>query len=405
MSDETRRFLGQCMNKPDILLDTLVKADDFIDPIEKMMYETIQKIQASGHTPSFDVVAKEMHEPMSYVMEISDSAQIASNWKWYEKAVIEQSRKHRLRQIAEKVLNDEFLPSEDILREIGKVDETRSRYSVVDTVSTVDETLETIRERQARGDELIGITTGLRDLDRVLFGFQKRRLYYIGARPSMGKTMLLLNFLAECNVPAGFMSVESSHKELTMRMIARHASLDSELVMLGHLGHAGMARVEDAGIRMKAEMNYEIYDESNMHIRTLINKAWQMKRRLGIRILFVDYLQAISYPEGGKKYEQVQEISKMLKDLARDLDIPVVVSAQLRRDAEAVRPKLSDFSDSTQVERDADVAIMIHRNAEDLHSPIEQIRERIYLLVEKNRDGKLADLPVYMNPNLLRIHC
>ena len=169
----------------------------------------------------------------------------------------------------------------------------------------------------------------------------------------MGKTMLLLNFLAECKVPAGFMSVESSYKELTMRLIARQAKLDSELIMLGHLGHSGMAMVEDAGIRMKEDMDYEIYDESNMHLRTLINKAWQMKRTKGIQILFVDYLQAISYPEGGKKYEQVQDISKALKDLARDLDIPVVVSAQLRRDAESVRPKLSDFSDSTQVERDA----------------------------------------------------
>ncbi len=405
MSDETRKFLGQCMNKPEILLDTLVKSTDFVDPVERSIFDTILKVQASGHTPSFDIVAKELKIPLLVTMEMHDLGLLSGNWKWYEKTVIEQGRKHKLKLIAQRILDDEYLPTDEAIKEIGELDDSRSHYSVKTTEETVNNALATIRERQARGDELIGITSGLKDLDRVLYGFQKRRLYYVGGRPSMGKTMLLLNFLAECKVPAGFMSVESSYKELTMRLIARQAKLDSELIMLGHLGHSGMAMVEDAGIRMKEDMDYEIYDESNMHLRTLINKAWQMKRTKGIQILFVDYLQAISYPEGGKKYEQVQDISKALKDLARDLDIPVVVSAQLRRDAESVRPKLSDFSDSTQVERDADVAIMIHRDDAYARSPDDDSRQRIFLLVEKNRDGKLADIPVYLDSRRMMLTC
>ncbi len=402
MSRETMVFLGQCMNRPEIITDTLVRTSDFVSEFERRVFEAIKKIHAAGYQPTFDIVAKEIGCKISDTMDISNAGVITANWQWYETAIIEQSKKHQLKLIAEKILKYQYLKSDDIFNELAGIDQTRTKYPVLDTAETVDETIEVIKARRV-SDDIIGVPSGLRDLDKILFGFQDRRLYYIGARPGVGKTMLLLNFLADCGVPAGFMSLESSYKELTIRLLARQSFIDSEAVALGHLSDDGMKRVEDAANFMKERMQYEIYDEPNMDLYTLIAKAWQMKRKNNIKILFIDYLQAINYEKGEKKCDQVQAVSKALKDLAREMEIPIVVAAQLRRDAEGARPKLNDFSDSTQVERDADVAIMMYRDEKDAKSP--ELKNRIYLLVEKNRDGKIGDIPVWMNPDTLWIHC
>jgi replicative DNA helicase len=402
MSIESMVFLGQCMNSHSVLFDTVVKPDDFTESFHRSVFESILRLHEKGHVPQFDVVAHDMGESMTRIMEISNAGSVTANWRWYEQAVIEQARRHKVKLVAETVMTTPNFDLGEVLSQIEGVSDIRSRYPVVNNAEAVEQAISTVLKRKELAGELIGVTTGIKSLDRVLYGFQKRRLYYVGARPSMGKTMLLLNFLAECKVPAGFISLESSQKELTMRLLARQSLIDSEHIVLGHLGDNGMDRVYDAGIQIRDDMSFHIYDESNMHIRTLVAKATKMRRDFGIEILFIDYLQAISYPEAGKKYEQVQEISKTLKDLARDLNIPVVCSAQLRRDSEGVRPKLSDFSDSTQVERDADVAIMINKG-EDMDDSFRA--KRMYLLVEKNRDGKVADVLVYFDPSVMKVTC
>ena len=408
MSIETKTFIGQCLNNRNILADTLVVPQDFSLPEERTVFNAILKIHRAGHTPDVVSVASEAGILVSSLFDMQNYGQITANWRYFEEAVIEQSMQYQIKLAAERILKTPYMTAQDMIDEFSKVSEARSKYQITSNVEGMDEVLKIIKERKELGGKLVGVTTGIDALDRIIYGFQKRRLYYIGARPSMGKTMLLLNFLAECNVPAGFISCESSRIELNMRMVAHESRIDSEAIALGYLKDGGLQRVETATDGCKRNMVYAIYDEPNIELGTLLDKAWYMKRTLGIQILFVDYLQAINLSGGGKKYEQVQEISSKLKQLANNLDIPVVVSAQLRRDAQDERPKLSDFSDSTQIERDADVAVFIHRDkwtekpdAKNKDTWVD--REQMYLLVEKNRDGKQADVKVNFSPDIMRI--
>ena len=152
-----------------------------------------------------------------------------------------------------------------------------------------------------------------------------------------------------------------------------------------------MSKLTNAASQLYDSKGIYIYDEPNMSIDTAVMMARQMKRKYDIKILYVDYLQCLSpsRASGKQEYrEQVAYASKQMKQLARVLDIPVVSAAQLRRDAEGNRPLLSDFSDSTQIERDADVAIMIHNIYKDGDL------QDTWLLVEKNRDGRTGDVHV-----------
>jgi len=316
MSVETKTFIGQCMNNRNILADTLVNPKDFYISEERAIFETILKIHRAGYTPDATSVASEMCCPVSSLFEIESFGYITANWRYFEESVIEQSRQYQIKLIAEKLVNTPYMTADDMIQEFSKVSESRSKYAIKSNVQSMTDALALVEERQRRGDKLIGITSGINSLDRIIYGFQKRRLYYIGARPSMGKTMLLLNFLADCGVPAGFISAESSAMELSMRMIARESRIDSENITLGHLAEGGLSRVRQATAQCNREMVYAIYDEPSIDIGTLLDKAWYMKRTLGIQILFIDYLQAITMSGSMKKYEQVQEISSKLKQLS-----------------------------------------------------------------------------------------
>ena len=230
---------------------------------------------------------------------------------------------------------------------------------------------------------------------RMTLGFLERRLYYFGARPSQGKTALLLNFIANCNEKCGLLSSESAKEELGIRLLARESKIDSQRLLVGMMRTDEIARLDDSAAVLYDHCGVYVYDEPNMSIDTAVSIARRMKREYDIKILFVDYLQCLSPSRDGAKREyreQVAYASKQMKHLARTLNIPVVVAAQLRRDAEGNRPVLRDFSDSTQIERDADVAVMIH-NTEANES---------WLLIEKNRDGQTGDVPVvFTKPHVL----
>jgi replicative DNA helicase len=285
---------------------------------------------------------------------------------------------------------------QDVFRE---VENDSLDFEIHDIQSTIHKTVDIIQQRKENNQKLIGITSGLRRLDEMTFGFQDRRLYYIGARPSQGKTALLLNFIENCNVCCGVISAESGKEELSTRLLAKGALIDSQRLTVGMLYEG-----EDDSLFKSAENLYEksifIYDEPNPSIDTVVSIAKQMKQRYDIKVLFVDYLQCLSTTSSLRSlpyHQQVAYASKQMKALARTLNIPVVVSAQLRRDAEGNRPQLNDLSDSTQIERDADVVVMIYNKYDK-----EQRLESTFLLVEKNRDGRCGDIKVNFNQQYIQ---
>jgi len=337
-------------------------------------------------------VAKELDVPVHSLFEYKDPNCIAGNWRYYENQILEQSRQRKIKIVAERIFKSS-LPSDELIDMFTKVsDESRDRATFEPTTLQIC-LLESVDELQKRisGKGEKGITTGLSRLDRYIGGFQKRRLYYVGARPSGGKSALLLNFIMNGMTNCLIFSAESSKRELMDRAIIRAGGIDSGAFMSGVLTTKDADRINPT-VTDLFDRSAIIYDEPNISISKLISISYEMKRKHGIKAIYIDYIQILGHMSSKEPYHlQVADTSKRLKQLARELDVPIICAAQLRRDAEGNRPKLSDFSDSTQIERDADVAIFIYNKGK-------VIGEDTYLCIEKNRDGQTGSIPVLFEP-------
>jgi len=396
-------FIGVCLWHPHILDRTKAKVEDFHGQ-DAIVFKAMKEINQEGNVP--DEISIHEKTGISYT-ELLDYKKteydiMGINWKYYDKQLRERSSRNKILLEAESLLKeplsakDMIAKMQDVFREI---ENDSLDFEIHDIQDTILKTVDIIQERRKNNQKLIGITSGLRRLDEMTFGFQDRRLYYIGARPSQGKTALLLNFIESCDVCCGVISAESGKEELSTRLLAKGALIDSQRLTVGMLYDG-----EDETLFRSAENLYDkkifIYDEPNPSIDTVVSIAKQMKQRYDIKILFVDYLQCLSSTYSLRSlpyHQQVAYASKQMKTLARTLNIPVVVSAQLRRDAEGNRPQLNDLSDSTQIERDADVVVMIYNKYDK-----DQNLEGNYLLVEKNRDGRCGDINVIFNQQYIQ---
>ena len=390
-------FIGLCFQDDSILYKTKLSDNDF-SGMEKILFQAMKDVLNEGEQPNEINIHEKTNISYSQLMEYNnaDYMVMAPNWSYYEKQIREVNNRKKIRLEMERMLN-ENLPSDEMIANlqdiVNDVQENSMDFEIRDIESIVNETYDLIMHRYKTNGGLIGITSGLRRLDEMTFGFQDRRLYYIGGRPSQGKTALLLNFVLNCPETCGFISAESANTELSIRMIARGGLIDSDRLSIGMIETEEFDNFNKSVDELRGKHLY-IYDKANADISEVTNIARQMKKRFNIKILFIDYLQILGCEKVGLDYYQkVAYNSKQLKAIARNLNIPVVASAQLRRDAEGNRPQLSDFSDSTQIERDADVAIMIYNK----YNKESQELKETYLLIEKNRDGKIGDIPVTFN--------
>ena len=209
-----------------------------------------------------------------------------------------------------------------------------------------------------------GVRTGLAGLDRILGGFQNSDLVIVAARPAMGKTALVLTFAKNCNVPSVFFSLEMSSLQLTQRLIMQHAQVDAERYKNGQLSKVELLEVEKA--RGKVErMSLYIEDKAGIDWQELRSKALKQVER-GAKIIFVDYLQLLNVPSAKNRNREaiISEISRELKKVAKDCNVPVIALSQLSRAVEGRGdkiPQLSDLRESGAIEQDADVVMFIHR--------------------------------------------
>jgi replicative DNA helicase len=357
---------------------------------ERKIFTAMLDITKEGGLAEEGSISVRTGTNISEIMAYKSAEILTPNWRFYEQQIIEAARIRALKRTAEKITHANGLGSQDIATlfqdAIDNLGTNRDGFEIVPIREVVDDTERMIMERSALGSTLIGLPSGIKGLDEKTFGFQDRRLYYIGARPSLGKTALLLNFIANCPASCGVLSAESGKEELVSRLLARDSIIDSQRLTVGMFRKGEEERFHIAADHLREDGRIYIYDEPNMQVDTAIRIARNMKRLYDIKILFVDYLQHLAPNRqlaSKPPYEQIAYASKQMKNLARILQIPVVVAAQLKRDSEGMRPTLADFSDSTQIERDGDVCIMIHHD-----------KEKVWLLVEKNRDGRTGDVAV-----------
>jgi len=252
------------------------------------------------------------------------------------------------------------------------------------------------------------IYTGIEMLDAKIIGFRKRMYYLVGARPSQGKSAMLMNMA--CNVgiiqnkKVGYISTESSNYEIVTRIFASQGSIDSLKIIKAYLTPDELSRMNHAVNNISSKKMY-FYYTPGMELDDLMRQAKRMVKVHKCEILFVDYLQDIIVKGQDNNLEKTKQKSKAMKILAEELNIPVVVAAQLRRDADIRRPILSDFAESSQLEKDADGGFLIFHHIEN-KKQVEEGKEdpkyKTFLLVEKARDGITGNIPLFFNRQFVR---
>jgi replicative DNA helicase len=268
----------------------------------------------------------------------------------------------------------------------------------------VDESMVALEHIQQRDSAFAGVPTGFVDVDNLLSGLQKGNLLVIAARPGVGKssfvTNIARNVAADSGVPVAMFSLEMSRFEIGMRLLCGEARVAWDRVRSGRMATEEWTRIVEAA-EILHETPLYIVDSGNVTIVDIRAKARRLRSRPeGLGLIIVDYLQLMSgHLRTENRQQEVAEISRSLKLLAKELEIPVIAVSQLNRNPETradKRPQLSDLRESGSIEQDADVVMFIHRDDSD--DP--QVKGKADIIVAKHRNGPTATIPLTFLPSL-----
>ena len=398
-SDNEAAFLSCILASPDIVFRTSLGETHFFNGQHRRIFRAMK--QCADKSIAIDYISIGDVDPeidKKYLAQVSERVPSGANWPYYQGKIIDAYQRAKLRRLAGMIsdMADSSAPGETIekaeqeLLEIGTNGQTRR---IVRMADVMPEAFAKIEERAKSGGKIPGLSTGLPGLDMLTGGLQAGRYVIVGARPSDGKSALALNMACSIsmhyNLPCGIISAESSNYELAMRTLSSEGHIRGQSLMLGMLSRSDRTGLLDAGSKIKDAPLY-LYDAPNIRFGELKSVARQMVAVHKVACIFVDYVQIVQWEDRKLAfYEQVKEVSKGLKQLARELKIPIVALAQLRRDAEGREPEMADLGDSSQLEKDADALMFIYHKRSKDDEP-----ERSFLLVKKNRDGAKGNVDV-----------
>ncbi len=362
----------------------VLKGDEFYKESHRIIFSTIQDLFEENEPVDILTVTNRLAERKllesiggaSYLASLTEAMPTSSNVGAYAKIVSEKAVLRRLIQSANEIISfaygggkgtEEILDSAESA--IFRIAERRIRNSYYPLKEVIKKNIEAIERYQEYRESVTGVPSGYKDLDKLTAGFQKSDLIIIAARPSMGKTALSLNIARnaakDSGVPVGFFSLEMSKEQLAMRLLCAEARVDSHKIRSGFLSRQECGKLlQAAGLFM--DVPIYIDDTPGISPLELRAKARRMMSDQGLGLVIVDYLQLMRGRENSERREQeISEISRSLKGLAKELDIPVIALAQLNRKVEErndKRPLLSDLRESGAIEQDADVIAFIYRD-------------------------------------------
>ena len=409
---------------PEIL--TILKPRDFYEKRHEIIFQAMADLYDQHKPIDLLTLTSELKSQKKlkevggapYLTELSNFVPASAHAKAYAEIVEKASVRRRLIKAGTEISNKAYEDNANVSDLIGAAEKElfevsnkiiRSDYVAMDEL--LADAFDRIEELHKNKGALRGLKTGFRDLDKKTAGLQKGDLIIIGARPAMGKTTFAQNLaynIASINKKGVlFFSMEMAANEIVDRMISDVSGVDNWKMRTGNLSDEEFAKIGDALGEMD-EIPIYIDDTSSMTIVELRNKARRAVHDHDIGIIIVDYLQLIAGDGAyrGNRVMEVTEISRGLKILARELEVPVVALAQLSRNVtgrDDPRPVLSDLRESGSIEQDADLVMFLHRpdyyrqnddNYEETH-----ITE---LLVAKHRHGAIGKIELYFHPELLR---
>jgi len=396
----------------------ILNPESFYEPSHQSIFEAMRTLYEKNSP--IDAVTltsqlKKMKEldkvgGASKIAELSGLLSTSANVVQYAQIVSEAYVKRKLISLAGELSELAFDESREVrdlvdLAEqkvfaVAQVNATRAFTPIKETLA---ESFERLDELQRSGSDLRGLATGFADLDKVLAGMQKSNLLILAARPGMGKTALAINISQFVGVTAkkkiGFFSLEMSREELVDRLLVGQADIDAWRLKTGRLDQQDFLKLSDA-MGVLADAQIFIDDTPGMSIYEMRTKARRLMAEHQIDLLVVDYLQLAQGRSKDNRVQEVAEISQGLKNIARELRVPVLALAQLSRAVESRGekiPQLSDLRESGSIEQDADVVMFLYRKDED-------IRESVSLKIAKHRNGALADIDLFFRGDRVRFY-
>ena len=393
-----------------------IRPDRFYSLQNQIIYEAMLKLytqNATGDTISLinelTVEGKlEQAGGAAYIASLTDTVPSAANIEYYAKMVTDRASRRDLIRISSELKATSFdlqkdskAILDDAEQKIFALAERNETTEVYDAKFIMFKEIELIEQRYKSKNQFTGIPTGFAKLDTYTSGFQNSELIIIGARPSIGKTALALsmiqNIACERKIPCGFFSLEMPYASIGMRLLAQEARVPMNKIRSGMLKIDDVKKIQDAAGRWFEAPLYTV-DTPNMKLIDIRAVARRMVKNQKVKIIFIDYIGLISVEDNKKEtWEQVSEISKSLKALARELNIPIVALCQVARDAEGQEPNLAQLRGSGSIEQDADVVMFLHRDR--LKDGDNVAAQDAKIILAKQRNGATGDIDIIFLPS------
>ncbi len=417
-----------------ILIDTdaivkiadAISVQDFYDARHARIYEALLALYEKRS--SIDVLTLadqlkgtgflDMVGGPAYLTELTNYVPTASHVEQYADIVAQKALRRRLIAASSDMValgQDESKSLKELIEEaesrLFEVSQQHVKQSVVSLENILAESFERLDDLHKDKAKLRGIPTGYRDLDGMLAGLQRSDLFILAARPSMGKTAFVLNMAHKvatlAKEPVLIFSLEMSKEQLVDRLLAMESGVDAWALRTGNLTDNDFERIGEAmGTLSEAKMYID--DSPGITVSDMRTKARREAHKQKLGLIIVDYLQLMSgggrYASEGNRVQEISEISRGLKGVARELDVPLIALSQLSRSVENRSPQipqLSDLRESGSIEQDADVVAFLYR--EDYYNPDSERKNIMDVLIKKHRNGPTGGVELYFDRDKQRI--
>lgn len=420
--------LGSLLTDGEALMKVtdVLKTDHFYRKAHQTVYETILEVAEKGEPADLITVSEELKKAgnldaiggLDYLSELASAIPTTSNVLYYAKIVAEKAMLRSLIRAGGQIVSSAFEEGNEISAILDKagqiifeVAQKRTSHALQPIKPILHSTFEHIEDRHHNFQEGIffsGIPSGFSDLDELTAGFQKSELIIIAARPSMGKTSFALNIAENvaisARIPVAVFSIEMAKEQLVMRMLSANANIDAHRLRTGNMRDEDWKRLGTASGKLSEAPIY-IDDSGLVTVMDIRNKARRLRmEEPNLGLIIIDYLQLMQgHRSTESRQQEISEISRGLKTLARELDVPVIALSQLSRAVEArqnKRPMLSDLRESGSIEQDADVVMFIYRD--EYYNPETEDKFKAEIIIAKQRNGPTDTVKLFFDKSLTK---
>lgn len=398
----------------------VIHPEDFYVPAHQAIFEAMRELFDTSQAIDAVTVSELLRRRgelekiggIQYLTRLVDIVPSTSNVVYYAGIVEEHAKRRELIRAGASVTDFAFNVDEEIATVLDRAEqavlgvaERRASQTLFEVGPMFNDVLEHIEMLEQQGSDLTGLATGYVDIDKKLAGLQPANLVVIAARPAMGKSSLALGIginVAAQNEPVALFSLEMSKEELVQRILSSVGKVDSMKLRSGQLGPLWQRVVDAAGRMYQAPIFID--DSPVVTVTDIRAKCRRLKRRRGLSLVVIDYLQLMQASNRENRQQEISEITRNLKNLARELEVPIIAVSQLNRSLESredKRPRLADLRESGAIEQDADVVMFIYRH--EYYHPEEQEKKGIAeVIVAKHRAGSTGPVEMTFQPEFTR---